>query len=534
MRTKIKVNTGLLVAILALGWLLAACPARGATLYVNAASAAPAAPYDTWDNAAKVIQDAIDAASSGDEIVVTNGVYATGGRLLYGLTTNRVAVVGPITLRSVNGPQVTIIRGAQVPGTTNGATALRGVYLTDGAVLSGFTVTNGATAVGEPGGGVFCDSTAGIVTNCIITGNAADSAGGGAESGTLYNCTLNNNTAPTGGGASDGALIGCTLAGNKAVEGGGAYSASLTNCTLRSNLAGYGGGASGSTLQQCVVSTNSAGDGAGAYYCSVYNSAFSGNASTGEGGGSYDGMLINCTVTGNSSATSGGGSAYGTLENCIIYYNTAPAGGANVWGGSATLNYCCTTPMPTNGVGHITNAPLFINSLAGNLRLQTNSPCINVGSNALVSGTADLDGRPRIVSSKVDLGAYEFQPGVSGVFIAWLAQYGLPTDGSADYTDPDHDGLNDWQEWVCQTNPTNALSALGLVAVAPVGTKTTLTWQSVAGVNYYLQWRTNLAAASPFVLLATNLAGQSGFTSYTQTSAVHLPRQFYRVGVPVP
>jgi hypothetical protein len=34
--------------------------------------------------------------------------------------------------------------------------------------------------------------------------------------------------------------------------------------------------------------------------------------------------------------------------------------------------------MPTNGVGNITNAPLFVDYTHGNLRLQSNSPCVNV------------------------------------------------------------------------------------------------------------------------------------------------------------
>ncbi|MCX6926307.1 MAG: immunoglobulin domain-containing protein, partial [Verrucomicrobia bacterium] len=102
--------------------------------YVDASSPSPAPPYTNWTSAARVIQDAVDAASPGDEIVVTNGIYANGGRVVgTNLLVNRVAVDKPLTLRSVNGPQVTVIQGYQVPGTTNGDGAIRCVYLADGA-----------------------------------------------------------------------------------------------------------------------------------------------------------------------------------------------------------------------------------------------------------------------------------------------------------------------------------------------------------------------------------------------------------------
>src|SRR2546426_5153148 len=103
---------------LGLGFLLNVS-AAAATRYVDLNNQAPAFPYTTWPTAATNIQDAVDAASTGDEIVVSDGVYETGGRAVYG-TSNRVAVTQALTVRSLYGPEVTTIAGYQVPGMTNG------------------------------------------------------------------------------------------------------------------------------------------------------------------------------------------------------------------------------------------------------------------------------------------------------------------------------------------------------------------------------------------------------------------------------
>jgi len=402
--------------------------------------------------------------------IVTNGVYAVGqkdvlwewwgGFASMGLS--RVVVTNSIKLESVNGPLVTIVQGAQPD--EDGEAEMRCVYLGTNAMVSGFTLTNGSAGgngTGGDGGGVFSES-GGTVTNCLLIGNGAavsnpcsgkgvsGGKGGGAWNCTLYNCTLTGNSAQWGGGAATCNLFDCTVSDNSAVEvgwcliggfGGGGFDSVLYNCTLTGNSAmgqenGYGGGAYGGTLYGCTLSGNVAtsdgmsprtGLGGGAYGSTLNNCTLTGNSADGYGGAA-GGWLYNCTVVGNSSGVGpywDGGEC--NLYNSILYHNS----GGN-YDNYTTLNYCCTTPLPTNGVGNITGSPLFMDMAAGDFRLREDSPCIDAGTNLLgspmmgyaadwnwvvvghITDPTDILGNTRFIDGNGngtvawDIGAYEF------------------------------------------------------------------------------------------------------------------------------
>jgi hypothetical protein len=415
----LKISRTLAAEFTAIMLLLAtAGSALSAVLYVDVNSTNATPPFTYWATAATNIQDAVDAAVSGDEIVVTNGTYAGG-----------VSINGPLTVRSVNGSQFTTVAGGGPC-----------VSLASNASLSGFTVTGG---VARFGGGVFCQSSNAVVSNCVITGNHvlgdayaynAGAFGGGAYGGTLNNCTLTGNSAEL---FSDDHNPGFPEPNHwYSAQGGGAAYCVLNNCALNDNSAAVSLDVYNYNNYDRAIS-----QGGGAYYCTLNNCSLSGNSASAdsypvvtydsltqviaEGGGTYGGHLKGCTLSGNSAeATSvdyynayldGGGASSGTLLNCIVYYNvstlhTSPSGGSGEDDCySCTLNYCCTMPQPSFGIGNITNAPLFVAQGSDNLRLQSNSPCINAGNNAYAVGSTDLDGNPRVIGGTVDIGAYEYQ-----------------------------------------------------------------------------------------------------------------------------
>jgi len=442
-----KITRFALAAVLWIGLLEATL---ADTHYVAQNGQTPVSPYTNgWSSAASNIQAAVDEAVASDTVLVSNGVYNTGGVSNYPSgsdLTNRVSIYNAITVRSANNdPTNTIIKGAWASDdNTNGTDAVRCVYMVDNSSLIGFTLTNGATftaGTGErEGGGVYCTSASAIVSNCVITGNAAGSQGGGAYKGTLFNCRINYNfSMSTGAGAYNSALYNCALIGNSAdVEGGGAIHCTLLyNCTVISNYSGNRGGAifrsdriencliaynsAGSeiigdnnahTLTNCTIIGNSTASGYGVvwkctlYNCTVISNSLLSGAATREntnyncliayntatnsyGGGGCKSSFFNCTVVSN--AAKRGGGVYGgpLICNSVIYLNTATESGANWYAdGVNPMNFTnsCTFPTPSGGgitwpAGNITNNPQFVSSAGGNFRLSNISPCIDSGTN---------------------------------------------------------------------------------------------------------------------------------------------------------
>ena len=116
-----------------------------------------------------------------------------------------------------------------------------------------------------------------------------------------------------------------------------------------------------------------------------------------------------------------------------------------------------------------------------------------------------------------------------------MASSGLPSDGSADYLDSDGDGLNNWQEYLAGTNPTNASSVFKITGgQALPGGQFVLRWLSVSNRLYDVMRGTNLAAgAGAFVPVpgATNLAGTPPQNTCTDSVSPASTRAFYRLTV---
>ena len=390
-----------------------------------------------WENAYKFLQDALIDANSAlkpVEIWVAEGIYTpdsnsadpngSGDRTATFQLINGVTLKGGYAgfgeanpdARDIELYETTLsgdLDGNDEPNFVNyeenSYHVVTGSGTDSSAVLDGFTITAGNANEDYPsqhanGGGMYNYTGSPTVTNCIFTGNRAGYGGG----------MLNSFSNPT-----------------------------ITNCTFSGNTAGSGGGMSNwensnLTVSNCIFSNNtSANHGGGMYnYDSspiVTNSSFIGNSASFAGGGMVNSndsnsTVTNCTFIGNSVSNSGGG--MGNFEsdpfviNCILWGDTPD----EIWLESGTL--VITYSDVQSGIGQswfgtgcIDVDPCFVDAAAGNLRLSSDSPCIDTGyNNAPNLPDTDMDGHPRIIDGDcnetdvVDMGAYEFNYAYMGDF----------------------------------------------------------------------------------------------------------------------
>jgi predicted outer membrane repeat protein len=298
------------------------------------------------------------------------------------------------------------------------------------------------TATGFGLGGVFFGSpdAAVTMTDCIFTDNSAHDGGAifaDAEL-TLVRCVFTGNSIPTDGIA--GAVFnpyptfitGCVFTGNSAGEGGEGGALFLGDGIIRDSL--IAGNAVGSTSQEDA-------QGGGIWNFGtlrIENSTIANNASgaQSQGAGIYnDGVLVldNSTVSGNSAgeSSSGGGvfnedddGATVTIANNIIARNSAPAGpdyfGAFV---SRGYNLIGNTQANTGATGNdfINIDPLLgplqdnggptatMALLSGSVAIDHGDPAFDPSSFAPPMVT-DQRGAPRLISDRLDIGAYEAEP----------------------------------------------------------------------------------------------------------------------------
>ncbi len=301
--------------------ILAACvlslPLAGPCLGQNTWTVSPSGKADF-----ATIQDAIDAATSGDTILVHPGVYTSTGSEVVNFNSKNVWVVG------VEGPDSTVI---------DGELQRRCVVFAAGesrdARLDGIAVYRGHA---PDGGGIYFADSSPTIFNCLVSDCETISDGGGlfldeAAQPLISQCVIAHNHARGSGGgvyarqSMEWLIEGSTVQHNTAsLFGGGLYIAKKSN----------------GQINDSVIESNDAQDGGGLYIdwsiVSVDNTRITGNiAYTGAGVHALlgDVATLDCQIDSNEANTFGGGlyiNSGSTMTGGEIRGNVAPAGGGLV------------------------------------------------------------------------------------------------------------------------------------------------------------------------------------------------------------
>ncbi len=380
--------------------LLLVSPALGHTLHV------PSVEYPT-------IQAAINAAGTGDEIIVAAGTY-----------NEKINFLGKaITLRSADGPEVTTIDGTGLDDSVVKCVSGEG----PDALFRGFTVTGG-TGEATPfnltvGGGMLIRDSSLRVLDCRFLQNRV--SGDGGEGGAIFNESGNL------------WIANCQFAENETDGSGviveGDASSTITDCLFAGNAGpAIGSWYSSTTVLNSVFDDHSFGIRSRFGALNVANCLFL-NSFVALESMSADAITVtNCTFTRNSYGLIGLGEGIPVVSNCVFWGN-APSGEDPIEesqiSGSADVTYSLIQGLDAfaSGVGNIDADPMFVVPDGGDFRVRPGSPCIDAASTPAffsavhtVGLTVDLDGHTRLADTPatsdtgvglgavIDMGAYEF------------------------------------------------------------------------------------------------------------------------------
>ena len=390
-----------------LGLLLGA----GLSFYASAALGATWTVEQDGSGDFETIQEAVEAASPGDLVLVGPGTYrdlhldSRGERTI-------VELKSGVEIRSASGPDATTLDAA-AEGERRAVSAYR---VDAGAVLSGFTIRGGDALLG---GGIYLyESDARILENRVRDNLAGAGAGIVSDGFSFPRIEANeviDNVACCGEGGgilctggSYAEVIGNIVRGNEGFGGGGIGISQAGEPLVAENLVagnvGLAGGgiaviASRARVERNRVLDNDAQQGGGIVSWSGGGSTFTRNVvarnrAVGDGGGYHisadSPQLLHETIVGNSSFLGSGifswNHSAARIEGCIVAFNLDGEGIYADDPGSVPTVRCCD--VFGHGLGdyggflddltgtgfNLSIDPLFCDREAGDYRLAAGSP----------------------------------------------------------------------------------------------------------------------------------------------------------------
>lgn len=334
------------------------------------------------------IQEAINAAEDGAEIVVKVGVYR-----------ENIDFMGKnITLRSTDPDDPAIVEKTIIDGDRRGPVVSFRNGERDGAVLSGFTITGG-------GGILISGGSSPLIEKCLIEGNTAEFGAGlfiVDSNPTVRGNIIVGNEAHVGGGLfieeSSPIIEGNTIAGNRAEMGSGMAIYSNSKPVVKDN----------------VIAENFAGRLGGAIFITL-NSAP---------------VITDNTIVGNSAEANGGGffieESEPVIENNTIRGNQAENGGGMIIVFILNTNFRIVNNTFSENLARRAGGALYL--VGSSPLIEGNSFSDNV-SNFLGGAVAIYDSAPRFVGNRFENNTAD-DAGRGGAI--WMAE-----DSTLDISEPD-------------------------------------------------------------------------------------------------